>query len=173
MLCVFCHTALRPTQPPIQWVPGALSPGIKRQGLEADHSSPTNAEVKNSGALPPLPIYLHGVVLNWLSTGANLLYFLPLWASVLKGLNSEIIISLICYAIVVIWIDDPIGWEADSDYTDEVHNKPCDHWVYSTLSNDVAFYYSMWLRLSSVVYSPRPSFNAICFMIEAWLVKIG
>jgi hypothetical protein len=38
----YCHTAsrmapLRPTQPPIQWVPGALSLGIKRQGSEADH----------------------------------------------------------------------------------------------------------------------------------------
>jgi hypothetical protein len=29
--------ALGSTQPPIQWVPGALSPGIKRQGREADH----------------------------------------------------------------------------------------------------------------------------------------
>jgi hypothetical protein len=34
------------TQPPIQWVPGALSPGIKRQGREAKHSSPTTVEVK-------------------------------------------------------------------------------------------------------------------------------
>jgi hypothetical protein len=34
------------TQPPIQWVPGALSPGVKWQGREADHSPPTSAEVK-------------------------------------------------------------------------------------------------------------------------------
>jgi hypothetical protein len=33
--------ALGPTQPPIQWVPGALSPG-----READHSPPSSAEVK-------------------------------------------------------------------------------------------------------------------------------
>jgi len=25
-------------QPPIQWVPGAPSPGVKRPGREADHS---------------------------------------------------------------------------------------------------------------------------------------
>jgi hypothetical protein len=37
---------LGPTQPPIQWVPGALSPGVKRQAREADHSSPASAEVK-------------------------------------------------------------------------------------------------------------------------------
>jgi hypothetical protein len=30
--------ALRPTQPPIQWVPGVLSLGVKRPGHEADHS---------------------------------------------------------------------------------------------------------------------------------------
>jgi hypothetical protein len=34
------------TQPPIQWVPTALSPEVKRPGREADHSPPTSAEVK-------------------------------------------------------------------------------------------------------------------------------
>jgi hypothetical protein len=29
--------ALRPTQPHIQWVPKALSPGVKLTGREADH----------------------------------------------------------------------------------------------------------------------------------------
>jgi hypothetical protein len=38
--------ALRSTQPPIQWVPGALSPGVKRPGREVDRSPPTSAEVK-------------------------------------------------------------------------------------------------------------------------------
>jgi hypothetical protein len=37
---------LEPTRPPIQWVPGALSPGVKRAGREADHSPPASAEVK-------------------------------------------------------------------------------------------------------------------------------
>jgi hypothetical protein len=35
-----------PTQPPIQWVPGALSLGVKRLGSEADHSPPFSAETK-------------------------------------------------------------------------------------------------------------------------------
>jgi hypothetical protein len=38
--------ALGSTQPPVQWVPGALSPGVKRQERESDHSPPANAEVK-------------------------------------------------------------------------------------------------------------------------------
>jgi hypothetical protein len=38
--------ALTPTQPPIQWVSGALSLGVKRLGREADHSPPSSAEVK-------------------------------------------------------------------------------------------------------------------------------
>jgi hypothetical protein len=38
--------ALVSTQPPIQWVPGALSPGVKRPGCDAGHSPPTSAEVK-------------------------------------------------------------------------------------------------------------------------------
>jgi hypothetical protein len=43
-------TASRParghTHPPIQWVPGAVSLGVKRMGREADHSPPSSAEVK-------------------------------------------------------------------------------------------------------------------------------
>jgi hypothetical protein len=46
--------ALSSTQLPIQWVPGTLSPGVKRPGLEVDHSPPTSAEV----------LRFHGVVLN-------------------------------------------------------------------------------------------------------------
>jgi hypothetical protein len=37
---------LGPTQPPTQWVPRALSLGIKRLGRETDHSRSSGAEVK-------------------------------------------------------------------------------------------------------------------------------
>jgi hypothetical protein len=37
---------LGPTQSPIQWVPGALSPGVKLPERKADHPPPTSAEVK-------------------------------------------------------------------------------------------------------------------------------
>jgi hypothetical protein len=41
--------ALRPTQPPIQWVPVVLSPGGKVQlGHEADHSPPSSHLVPRS-----------------------------------------------------------------------------------------------------------------------------
>jgi hypothetical protein len=55
--------SLGPTHTPIQEVSGAISPEVKRQERVADHSPPSSAEVKKSGAIPPLPIYLHGIVL--------------------------------------------------------------------------------------------------------------
>jgi hypothetical protein len=45
------RTALGPTQPPIQWVPGAFSLGVKWPGREVDHSPPSRAEVKEWGEL--------------------------------------------------------------------------------------------------------------------------
>jgi hypothetical protein len=44
---------LRPTQPPIQRIPGVISPVLKQAGHEADHSYPSNVEVNNDGAIPP------------------------------------------------------------------------------------------------------------------------
>jgi hypothetical protein len=48
---------LRPTQPHIQWIPGALSSGVKRPGREADHSPPTSAEVKEIWIYTATPPY--------------------------------------------------------------------------------------------------------------------
>jgi hypothetical protein len=57
--------ALRPTQPPIQQRPGALSRGIKELEHEAEHSLPSNAEVKNEWSYTSIPpIRLHDVVLS-------------------------------------------------------------------------------------------------------------
>jgi hypothetical protein len=50
------RTALGPTLPPIQRVLGALSLGVKRPGREADHSPPSNAEVKER-----VELYLHSL----------------------------------------------------------------------------------------------------------------
>jgi hypothetical protein len=52
------RTALGPTQPPIQWVPGALSLGIRRPGCEAEHSPPSSAEVKNACSYTSTPQYV-------------------------------------------------------------------------------------------------------------------
>jgi len=75
LLTTVCRPALGPTQPPIQWVPGALSLGVKRPRREADHS-PSSAEVKNAWNIPPLPN-----TSSWrgayLSTGTTLLLLLP------------------------------------------------------------------------------------------------
>jgi hypothetical protein len=47
--------ALGPTQPLIQWVPGASSPGAKRPGREADHSPRTNTEIKKMWLCTSVP----------------------------------------------------------------------------------------------------------------------
>jgi hypothetical protein len=52
------RTALGPTQPPIQWVPGALSLGVKRPGHEADHSPPSSAEVKDEWSCTSTLLYV-------------------------------------------------------------------------------------------------------------------
>jgi hypothetical protein len=44
---------LGPNQPPVQWVPGALSLSVKRPGRDADHSPPSSAEFKECVELYP------------------------------------------------------------------------------------------------------------------------
>jgi hypothetical protein len=51
------RTALRPTQPPIQWVTGALSLGVKRPGSESDHSPQYSAEV-----IKCVELYFHSLI---------------------------------------------------------------------------------------------------------------
>jgi hypothetical protein len=54
-----------PTQPTIQWIPGALPLGVKLPGRETDHSPPCSAEVKSAWSYTSSPpISLHGVVLS-------------------------------------------------------------------------------------------------------------
>jgi hypothetical protein len=49
--------ALGPTQPPVQWILGALSAGAKLPRREADHSLPTSAEVKKIWIYTSTPPY--------------------------------------------------------------------------------------------------------------------
>jgi hypothetical protein len=57
---IFCspvsRPALGPTEPPIQRILWALYPGVKEPGRKSDHPPPSSAEVKNVGAIPPLPM---------------------------------------------------------------------------------------------------------------------
>jgi len=49
--------ALGPTQPSIQWVTEALSPGVKLQERESDRSPASTAEVKNAWSYASTPPY--------------------------------------------------------------------------------------------------------------------
>jgi hypothetical protein len=44
--------------PPIQWVPGDLSPELKQPGRETDHSPPTIAQVKKTWTYTSTPPYV-------------------------------------------------------------------------------------------------------------------
>jgi hypothetical protein len=59
------RTALGPTQPPSQLVPGALSLGVKRPGREADHlPHPVPRSTNEWSYTSAPPIRLHGVLLS-------------------------------------------------------------------------------------------------------------
>jgi len=62
LLATAPRPALGPTQPPIQWVPGVLSPGVKRPERETDHSLPPSADVKNAWSYTYTPQYVLKVV---------------------------------------------------------------------------------------------------------------
>jgi hypothetical protein len=55
------RTALGPIQSHIQWVPTALSPGVKLPGRDANHSLPSSAEVKNAWSYNSTPQYVFTV----------------------------------------------------------------------------------------------------------------
>jgi hypothetical protein len=76
------------TQPPIEWVPGA----VKRPGSEADHSPPASVEFKEDLYVHSL-IRLHGVVLNSLSTRTTLpcMSIIIQFFSVLYGIHRYIL----------------------------------------------------------------------------------
>jgi hypothetical protein len=46
-----------PTHPPIQYVQGFLSWGMKQSGYDAEHSSPSSAEIKNESGYNFAPPY--------------------------------------------------------------------------------------------------------------------
>jgi hypothetical protein len=68
LFTIASRTALGSTQPPIQWVPGALSLGVKWPGHEANHSPPSSSEAKNEWRSTSTPQY---AVLAWCSAKAQ------------------------------------------------------------------------------------------------------
>jgi hypothetical protein len=48
LFSIVSRPVLGPTQPPMQWVPDVLSPGVKQPGRGADYSPPCSGEVENA-----------------------------------------------------------------------------------------------------------------------------
>jgi hypothetical protein len=57
LLSTSSRPALVFTQPPIQWIPEALSSGVKRPGREAEVSPPASAKVKEIWIYTPTTPY--------------------------------------------------------------------------------------------------------------------
>jgi hypothetical protein len=72
----------------MQWIPAALSPQVKLQEREADHSPPSSAEFKYLSS--SIHIRLHGMLLNQLSTGTAKSH---ISAISLLGINCQIFTS--------------------------------------------------------------------------------
>jgi hypothetical protein len=79
--------ALMPTQPPIQWVPGVLSLGVKRPGREADHSPPSSAGVKNAWSYTSTHQYAFKA---WCSVEAQGQHYFTLGADWIRGILATI-----------------------------------------------------------------------------------
>jgi hypothetical protein len=62
---------LRPTQPPTEWVPVAISSEVKRPYREAVHSPPSSADTMNQWSFTsnPTPIFVLAVLIIYLRTG--------------------------------------------------------------------------------------------------------
>jgi hypothetical protein len=96
---------------PIQWVPGVLCMRVKRPGREADHSSPSSAEVKNAVSYTSTPpIRLHGVVLKLKSTESflkrfcsNKIHFVVFRSLRNLGVHSPVSVSLPSNDIYLFW----------------------------------------------------------------------
>jgi hypothetical protein len=64
LLVIMSRPAMGSTQSPTQWVPGALSWGVKRPGRAAHYSLPSSTEVRMRGAMPSFLQCLHGFLLS-------------------------------------------------------------------------------------------------------------
>jgi hypothetical protein len=105
------------TQPPSQWLQGALSLGVKRVKSEADHSPPSSAEVKNGGAIPPLPRMSSWHSGYKLSTGKTLLLFgVALYNCEKSSLQLAIIICIISYKFIPVTFFGSILWLKERVY---------------------------------------------------------
>jgi hypothetical protein len=99
--------ALGPTQPTIQWVPGALSLRVKQLWCEANHSPPSSVKVKNVWNSFNMPSG-HGAQLK--STGTTLpLHFI---SSLFKETAQHSKCSkLLFFYYIILMLLKPYDWE--------------------------------------------------------------
>jgi hypothetical protein len=70
--CMLSRLVLGPSQPPTQWIQGALSLGVKWPGMKLAIHHQLVPRTKKCGSCIHSPVRLHGVVFNQLSRGTLL-----------------------------------------------------------------------------------------------------
>jgi hypothetical protein len=118
---IFFATASRlaqgPTQPPIQWVQGFLSPWVRRPGREVDNSPPSSAEVKYPSSCTSSPPYvfmawclfkhrLHNANVNCMTDYKNCVFTHP-YETVLNYGNIKIIFKT--FQVIEVYTTDKFG----------------------------------------------------------------
>jgi hypothetical protein len=116
---------LGPTQPPIQWVPRALSLVLKRLGRDADHSTPSSAEVKKC---VELNLHSHNTS-SWrgaqLSTGTTL-SFTFIYNNHFSNFFSIIQFNNCFQLIILLYVSiDVYGCETGQSPTDDLYRQSC------------------------------------------------
>ena len=101
---------MRPTQPPVQWVPGVLFCGVKRLGRDVDHSPPSSNGAMNEWSYTSAPhtclrgMYRDKFTFFYLSLSCNLTRHLSreiiYWVSDTKVVH-EFVVSCVCDACSV------------------------------------------------------------------------
>jgi len=114
---------LGPTQPPIQWVLGALSLEVKWPGREADHSHPSSAEIRMYGAVP----YLHHISCAYVSSG----YVFMAWYLVKHKVNFSVYLHLTMYQKFTdaMKASSSSNWNGFAEWN--VQNRNFIAWLYS------------------------------------------
>ena len=151
-----CKLTLTPTQPPVQWVMGALCSwvggGVQQLRHEYDYSPSQNVKINKFGVVPPLPTCHHGMHSNSFN-----LYTLLLFHLIYQDIC--VLIYMSCMARVIVIIMPYHLW---------VHTASCTIGTGSVSTDEE--YLEWWDDyLSPFLWSGIHELSSLCLLHTVWL----